>query len=310
MGTTYTVRLPVHVEADRLRDLKTEVTHILLAIEDRMSTYDPNSEISRLASVPANETFTVSGDTAAVLNQALKVVEATEGAFDITVGPLVDAWGFGPSGRPQHVPSEQEITSLMQRIGRDKLSFNRSERTVTKTVDGVSVDLSAIAKGYAVDRVAAALEARGHHDYLVEIGGETRARGRNDRGQPWRVAVEKPDGPALALEIDNHGVASSGNYRNSYVLDGQRFAHTIDPRKGRPVTHRLMGTTVIHEDTAMADAWATALMVLGEQEALRMASKEALAAALFVAGPQGIETRTTTAFDAHVADRISKKEGE
>lgn len=301
MGTTYTVQLGSPLEPDDLRAARTEVARAIGRVEGLMSTYDPNSEISRFARAPANEPFVVSEDTAEVLDRALKVAKSVDGAFDITVLPLVEAWGFGAPGRPDRAPQDDELTAILSRIGPDKIIFDRSERTIRKTVTGVSLDLSAVAKGYAVDRAAEALEARGLSDYLVEVGGETRARGRNSRGRPWRIAVEKPGGGAVALELDARGVASSGNYRNTYVLDGQRYAHTIDPRTGRPVAHPVIGTAVVHEDTALADAWATALMVLGEPQGLDVAAREELAAALFIEGANGLEMKTTPAFDTYVA---------
>ena len=303
MGTTYIVQLNTPLEPDELRAARAAVARAIRRIEELMSTYQPSSEISRFARAPAHAPFVVSEETAEVLDRALQVVASTAGAFDITVHPLVEAWGFGARGRPDRVPRDDELAALLGQVGPDKITFDRSARTVRKTTAGVSLDLSAVAKGYAVDRAAEALEARGLHDYLVELGGETRARGQNPRGQPWRVAVEKPGGGAIALELDARGVASSGNYRNTYVLDGQRYAHTIDPRTGRPVTHSVLGTAVVHEDTAVADAWATALMVLGDPQGLNVATRERLAVALFIAGKNGLEMKTTPAFDAYVADQ-------
>lgn len=302
MGTTWVVKLGVALDPEQADLIEQTIRGELDFVVSRMSTYEEHAEVARFAKAPADEPFEMSAATIDVLLAAQKVTTTSSGAFDVTVRPLVEAWGFGAAGRPEQVPSAETLDAVRARVGADKLRVDRAARTVTKTVDGVSIDLSGIAKGYAVDRIAAALEANGLEDYLVEIGGETRARGNNERGTPWRIAVRRPGGAgALAIRPNGRGVATSGNDRNFYVRDGQRYAHTIDPRTGAPVRHHLAGVSVIHETTALADAWATALLVLGDEEGLRVAKANDLAVALFVmTSSDELVTVTTTAYDAFV----------
>ncbi len=299
MGTTYTVKLARPVEASKAAALGAAIRAELDAVVAAMSTYEPDSEVSRLARAPAGEAFEVSAATMAVLRDAASVARASGGAFDVTVRPLVDAWGFGAAGRTEHEPSEADLARLAASVGWDKLELDGN--TVTKAADAVQVDLSGIAKGYAVDRVAAALESNGIEDYFVEVGGEARARGHNERGAAWRIAVQRPGDGAVAVELDGHGVATSGNDKNFWEREGQRYGHTIDPRTRAPVRHQLAGASVIHASTALADAWATALMVLGEVEGVRVAEEQRLAAAFFVVTDDGPQTKMTKAFEAFLA---------
>lgn len=300
MGTTYTVKLAQPLDATKSEALGAVIRAELDAVVAAMSTYEPDSEVSRLARAPAGEAFEVSPATMAVLREAASVAEASGGAFDVTVRPLVDAWGFGAAGRTDREPSEADLAQLASSVGWDKLRLDGN--TVTKASDAVQVDLSGIAKGYAVDRVAAALEANGIEDYFVEVGGEARARGHNERGAAWRVAVQRPGDGAIAVELDRHGVATSGNDKNFWERGGRRYGHTIDPRTHAPVRHRLAGASVIHTSTALADAWATALMVLGEVEGSSVAEDQRLAAAFFVVTDEGVETKMTKGFEAFLAD--------
>lgn len=303
MGTTYTVKLAVPLDDDDHAAVGERIRAELDAVVAAMSTYEPDSEVSRFARAPSGVPFELSPHTMNVLRVAAEVGVASGGAFDVTVRPLVEAWGFGASGRHEGAPSEAELERLGRTVGWAHLELDPARSTVTKTDAAVQIDLSGVAKGYAVDRVAAALDARGLTDYLVEVGGETRARGQSDRGRPWRVAVQRPGTTALAVELDGHGVATSGNDKNFWERDGQRYGHTLDPRTRSPVRHRLAGASVIHTSTAHADAWATALMVLGDVEGARVAERERLAAALFIADGDGLRTETTRAYEGFLARR-------
>ncbi|MEO1337964.1 MAG: FAD:protein FMN transferase [Myxococcota bacterium] len=301
MGTTFTVKLADGLSPSAYAKAEQAVWTALNAVNDRMSTYIPESEVSRFAGAPAGVPFALSASTVEVVQKALAISAATDGAFDVTVRPLVDAWGFGPDGRPERKPGADATSALLQRIGYDKLRLDAEKKTLTKTTSSVSIDLSAIAKGYAVDRVAAGLEALGHRDYLVEVGGEMRARGQRGAKGVWRVGIESPktDGRSVArvIALKDRGLATSGNYRNFYMEDGVRYAHTIDPKSGQPVRHRLQSVSVIHPESAMADGWATALMVLGEAEAIRVSKAEGLAALFMISGEDGgIELEMTDAF--------------
>jgi thiamine biosynthesis lipoprotein len=207
-----------------------------------------------------------------VLKKSQEVYERSGGAFDPTVGPLVNAWGFGPAGAK---PKDSiDINQLLPLVGFDKVFFD--EETVHKSRPGIYLDFSAIAKGYAVDVVADLLEAEGIVNMLVEIGGELVARGVNDKGEVWKVGINRPDEKEMSNELfsiialNDKALATSGNYRNYYVVDSVRYSHTIDPRSGYPVQHGLLSATVVAPDCMTADAYATALMVMGTENAITL----------------------------------------
>lgn len=313
MGTTFSVVLSgAEFDSAKLDELQAAIDGELAQVNAQMSTYIEDSELSRFNRAAADEGFEASAELVEIVALAKRVSEQSGGAFDVTVGPLVDAWGFGP-GDPVDLGErreldEAEITQLRAVVGDDKLVVDRD--TLRKTVDGLRVDLSAIAKGHGSDRVAALLEAGGYRDYMVEIGGEVRVRGSNPEGEPWKIGVERPTGDAAGsravqtiLRVRDVGVATSGDYRNYWERDGVRFSHTIDPRTGRPITHKLASVTVIHpESAALADAWATALNVLGPDEGLALAERLGLAAYFLVRTADGFEARSTTAFAAYLPD--------
>ena len=285
--------------------VEAEVQGVLERIEGRMSHYRPDSELSRFNRARTTEPQQMTPETLGVVAEALAVGRVSGGAFDVTVGPLVDAWGFGPPGRAPAVPEEALLAALRARVGVDLLELDLSASTLRKRRADIVVDLSAIAKGYAVDAVAALLAERGFDDHLVEIGGELRAAGRNERGEPWRVAIERPaQGVASAQRIvplTDAALATSGDYRNFYALDGTRVSHTIDPRTGRPVTHGPLSVSVIAERCSLADAQSTALNVLGVEEGYPLAVTHGWAA-LFVTddGAGRLVERATPAFTAAV----------
>ena len=288
--------------------VEAHIRQVLERIEGRMSHYRPDSELSRFNRAATTEPQAMSRETLGVVAEALAVGRVSGGAFDVTVGPLVDAWGFGPPGRAPAAPDEATLAALRARIGSDLLEVDLAASTLRKRRANVIVDLSAIAKGYAVDAVAALLAERGFGDYLVEIGGELRAGGRNGRGKSWRVAVERPaPGAPVAqriVSLANASLATSGDYRNFYDLDGARVSHTIDPRTGRPVTHGLLSVSVIAERCSLADARSTALNVLGPEDGYDLAAAQGWAA-LFVTddGTGRLVERETPAFAAAVLGR-------
>ena len=224
-----------------------ELIETELELVDRlMSTYREDSELSRFNRHADVTPFVVSDATFEVLAEAERISTWTDGAFDITVGPLVEAWGFGaaPAAQP---PSDDELEGLRQRIGFATLRLDAAALTVRKTELRVEGDLSAIAKGYAVDRVAEALEAAGFPRYMVEVGGEVRAGGLNAEAAPWRIAIEQPDAASFQsiVPLTDAAMATSGDYRSFYEWEGRRISHTIDPRTGRPVEHALASVTVV-----------------------------------------------------------------
>jgi thiamine biosynthesis lipoprotein len=291
MGTRFSVKLGLALEPRTEASLEAGLRAELDEIIGLMSTYEPDSELSRFNRHRSTEPFAVSEATARVVQDSLDISRASEGAFDVTVGPLVDAWGFGPNGRPERIPTDEELAELRARVGFAQLEVRWEPPALVKRHPELQVDLSAIAKGYAVDRLAEIIEDAGVEDYMVEIGGEVRARGRNPGGEPWRLGVEEPVREQrqvrAVVALEDAGLATSGNYRNSYVRDGVRYAHTLDPVSGRPVQHRLAGVSVLHPRCALADAWATALMVAGPDRALALAEARGLDAYLIVDDGEG-----------------------
>jgi thiamine biosynthesis lipoprotein len=314
MGTTYSVKVLVDPDESGAADaLGPKLQERLDDIEGKMSTYQDDSELSLFNASRSTEPVTVSEETAEVFAIALEVSEQTGGTFDITVGPLVDAWGFGPEA-VQETPSDAEIAELRERVGYRMLTVDRQNNTVRKSRPDVQCDLSAIAKGYAVDKLAEDLEAAGFVDYMAEVGGEVRAGGVNRQGVPWRIAIEKPVPGERRIEsvvpLSGYAMAGSGDYRNFREVDGESFSHTIDPRTGRPVRHKLAAVSVIHEECAYADAYATGLMVLPPGEAMALAEELGLVAVMQVHLEGDTFGRTTTRnFEDFVVQMRAAEEG-
>lgn len=284
MGTYYAVTVanpPAAVDESRLR---AELEQILARINAQMSTYDAASEISRFNRHRATDWRPVSPQLAHVTAAALALAEQSGGVFDVTVGPLVQLWGFGPgadsTAPPQ--PSAAAIAAAQARVGHRKLRARTAPPALRKLHPELILDLSAIAKGHAVDALAGHLAGRGLGDFLVDIGGEIRTRGAGPAGRPWRVAVERPRRGARAVHTvltpGDNAVATSGDYRNFRERGGRRWSHIIDPRSGRPVGHATASVTVVAADAMTADGLATALLVLGADAGLRFAREHGVAA--------------------------------
>ncbi len=287
MGTTYRVvaRCPATLDADR-------IDAVLASLNASMSTWDENSEISRFNTSPAGEWTTLSPPFAEVMRAALELGAMSDGAFDVSVGALVNAWGFGPAPA-RRVPGDREVEAALARTGFRHLELDGDR--LRKTLD-VSVDVSALAKGHAVDAVAENIMEQGCSDYLVEIGGEVRVRGNSPGGHPWRLGVEMPDGRGTAhrvLALDEGAIATSGDYRSYFERDGRRYSHTIDPRTGRPVTHGLASVSVVHASAMWADGYATLIAVLGPEAGLAFARSKELPAYLLVRTEDGFEPSAT-----------------
>lgn len=302
MGTTFAVRVVAHeLDAGRTAALRTAIERTLARVDERMSTWRPDSEVSRFNRARTTGRFPVSADTLAVFQHALEISELTGGAFDVTVGPLVDAWGFGPGGTPTAFPTARDVDRLRRQVGYHRLRIDRAASAIRKLAPRLAADLSALAKGYAVDQVAERLQAEGFDSYLVEVGGEVRAGGRSPRGDAWRVGIERPAGGPPAVQrlvrLRDRALATSGDYRNYHELDGRRVAHTIDPRSGRPVDHGLASVSVVEPLCVRADAIATALGVLGPEAGFELAVEQDWAALLIVRRADGtLHERETPAF--------------
>jgi len=301
LGTTYSVKLAEPLSSSRGAAVATAIEGRLDEVDELMSTYRPDSELSRFNRHRSTRPYPLSAPTLEVFAVAQDVFERSGGAFDVTVGSLVDAWGFGPGDRSSR-PSTPEVAALRSRAGSEPLALDREAGTIRKLAPDVVADLSAVAKGYAVDLVAETLVALGVSSFLVEIGGELRARGWKADGSRWRVGIERPE-PAertvhLALDLADEAIATSGDYRNFREQDGVRLAHIIDPRSGRPVPYAGASVSVVHARAAVADAWATALSVLGPEAGSAVAEREGLAALFILPGSGGYVTRATSAFRA------------
>lgn len=307
MGTTWSVKIAGSVGGVDLRSLQGDIERVLERVNEQMSTYRADSELARFNASGTTGWFEVSCDTRTVLEQALRISRVCGGAFDVTVGPLVDAWGFGPPDAPDSPgarrgrPGTARIADLLQRVDYTVLSTRRSPPAIASNRPGVGVDLGGIAKGFGLDQVATCLDQAGVQRYLVEIGGELRGCGAGPRGGPWLVGIERPvvgqSAVYRVVRLENRAVATSGDYRLCFERDGVRYSHLIDPRTGRPVAHGLASVSVVAETAMVADAMSTALMVMGLDAGYRLAERLHVAA-MFI-GRQGRDlTEThTPAFD-------------
>lgn len=266
-----------------------------------MSTYREDSDICRFGAYRGSDWFAVSADTVSVVAEALRMSELTSGAFDVTVDPLVRLWGFGARRETGEAPPEQAIAEARCKVDCRRLQARLDPPALRKTSPEISVDLSAIAKGYAADAVASLIEKLSVTNYLVAIGGELKARGHGQQGRPWRVGVDKPldDGRALQriIELKDSAISTSGDYRNFFTDAGRRYSHVIDPRTGRPVTHNLASVTIVCDTSARADALATALMVLGSDAGFELAAKHGWACLFILRTGSGFVEKATPAFE-------------
>ncbi len=296
MGTTWSVKF-TGTPGDGVPALRRSIEAALEQVNADMSTYREDAAISRFNRAEAGRAVTVSDDFARVLNEALTISADTDGAYDVTIGPLVNLWGFGPDPERFEPPPQAEVDAARARVGWQKLALNGDQLTQP---GGVYLDLSSIAKGFAVDKVAGVMEQAGIRNYLVEIGGELRASGGKPQGQPWRVAVERPIAGVREMDkviaLRDLSIATSGDYRNFFEVDGKVYSHTIDPRTGYPVGHQLGSVTVLHSSCMVADGLATALTVLGPEKGLAFARARELPVLFIVRGDDGPEEIMTDAF--------------
>ena len=297
MGTTFQVKIVQSEITMDLDVLEREINARLTEVNRQMSTYRDNSEITQFNRARSTDWFGVSSDFAYVLHIAQEISTWSDGAFDVTIGPLVNLWGFGPSAIPDHVPSPDSIEAAKTLVGYKKIRVALSISAIKKEIPEVYCDLSAIAKGFGVDRVASYLDSLGINRYFIEIGGELRTKGHNHLGQLWRIGIASPAGQGelqKALALDNMSMATSGDYHNYFERDGVRYSHTIDPRTGRPITHALASVTVIHKSCAYADGLATAINAMGPEKGFVFAEKRNLAVFMIVRqGDEFVEKMTS-----------------
>ena len=281
-GTVYKI---TYQHAD---DLHIDIKKALAEVDNALSPYNPNSIITR---INQNRDTTLNAHFTHVFTLAQRVSEETDGAFDITVAPMVNAWGFGFKHSIEISP--EAIDSLKEVVGYQKIAIEGDK--VKKTDERVMLDCSSIAKGYGVDIVARTLDKKGVQHYMVDIGGEVVVKGKNPRMKTWRIGINKPVEDSLSinqelqtiLEVSGIGMATSGNYRKFYYKDGKRYAHTIDPRLGQPVQHNILSATVVAADCTTADAYATAFMVMGLEKSMEFCNKHPELNAYFICDGEG-----------------------
>ncbi|WP_078118329.1 FAD:protein FMN transferase [Thiosocius teredinicola] len=293
MGTTFSIKISPPPEAALRDELQRQIHQRLHDINAQMSTYQPDTDLMRFNLASTTDWHAVPRELVDLVDRANTISQLSGGAYDVTVGPLVNLWGFGNAGRRDTPPAHAEIAKALATIGFQKLHTRPSPPALKKDVAGLQVDLSSIAKGWAVDQVAELLNKAGMTNYLVEIGGEVVARGHKSDGSAWRIAVEKPLLDQRAVErvvaLNEAAMATSGDYRNFFTDGGRLYSHTIDPKTGETLRHRLASVTVFADNCTDADAWATALMALGEQRAPALADAQQLKAFFIIRTDSGFE---------------------
>jgi thiamine biosynthesis lipoprotein len=301
MGTTWSLIMLPEASGTDGAALKQLLQKRLDQINNLMSTYDPGSELSRFNTLASSDWYPVSEDTARVIEVSQEISILSRGAFDVSVGPLVELWGFGTEKRRETLPTQEEIGESLALVGHNNIELRREPPAIRKQIPELQIDLSAVAKGYAVDALAKILEQQGVNNYLLEIGGELRISGYRGDDTPWQIAIEKPledvRDVAVIFPLTNTALATSGNYRNYYVEDGQRYSHTIDPVSGKPIRHKLASVTVLAKTCARADALATALMVLGEEKGRQFCEKNQVAAYFLIHDKTSTTVYASPAFE-------------
>jgi FAD:protein FMN transferase len=307
MGTTYSIKIN---EADLpfpAEKINADVNDILIDVNNKMSTYIDDSELSLINQNNTQDWMPLSQDLHYVISEAILISELTQGSFDITVGPLVNMWGFGPSKQSQEVPLEADINEALAGIGFQNISLRDTNTAIHKLKSDIYIDLSGIAKGYGVDLMAEYLEQHNINNYMVEIGGEIRAKGVNIKNHAWRIGIEQPltkqRNVQRIIQLDNISMATSGDYRNYFEQDGIRYSHTIDPRNGRPITHKLVSVTVLHESTTRADALATGFLVMGKEDAYKLALEKNLPVLFIEKTDDGFTESYTDAFNDYILEQ-------
>lgn len=312
-GTYYQVTVADPLTQGQAMALEKGFVAELDAIDASMSTWKEDSELSQFNRSPVGEWQELSAPLMDVMDISQRVFDASEGSFDVTIGGLVNLWSFGPEARPKEVPTQAMIDERLTTVGMQHLELD-SEGLRARRLQDVQVDLSGVAKGYATDQVAHYLAEQGYDNYLVNLGGEIEVRGYRDADSTrWRIGIEVPaDGQPTAeqiLPLDDISVATSGDYRNYFEQDDQRYSHTIDPRDGRPINHRMASVTIVHDSNAEADAWATAMSVLGEREGLRVALREDIPVLMLVREDDHWQPLASPAFAERFGQKLMNEMG-
>lgn len=300
MGTSYSVKIVYQGSAPDKQNIKENIDNILVKFNDSLSTYIPNSEISKFNRSKSTDWTKVSKDFVWTAVVSKNIFNKTK-SFDPTLGPAINLWGFGEDGEWSKIPSDEKIESLKEYVGYDYIEIDTNNNKIKKLNGSTQVNFSAIAKGYAVDLVSSYLTSIKSSNHLVEIGGEMKSRGKKEDGSEWKVGIETPTSKGSSIEkiipLNNKAIATSGNYRNYFMKDGVRFSHIINPETLKPINHNLASVTVIHDSAATADAWATALLVLGEKQALELAEAQKLAVFLISGQNDAFKTSFSSEFN-------------
>ena len=306
MGTTYSVKINADnafVEKNQISD---DIDEILSEINQSMSTYIKESELSNINFSTISDWQSISDDLFEVIDHAINVSLKTNGAFDITIAPLVNLWGFGPDELQNKIPTDEIIELTKQNTGYKKISIDKSLKKISKLDPNLHIDLSGIAKGFAVDKIARYLDKRGFKNYLVEIGGELIGKGLNKDNEIWQIGIENPNNNSDTIKriirLKDMAMATSGNYMNYFEKDGVRYSHTINPVTGKPIKHKLASVTVLDNSAMNADALATAFMVLGSEKALSLADNLEIAIYLIIKDGKRFEEKYNDYFIPYLSD--------
>lgn len=303
MGTFWRISL-ADVAPERKESLQKAIQQRLDEDDHQLSTWKTDSVLSRFNQYRGSDPQPVSDNMADIITLSMRIGQKTAGAMDITVGPLVNLWGFGPDKQPVTSPTQAQTEAAKALTGLQHLRvIQRAEGAyLQKDLPGLYVDLSTVGEGFATDHLARLMEQEGINSYLVSVGGAVLTRGKNAQGQPWKVAIQKPTDKENAVQavvdLQGHGISTSGSYRNYYELDGKRISHVIDPTTGRPIQHKLVSATVIATTALEADGWDTGLMVLGAEKAKALALRENLAVYLIEKQDNGFTTWMSPQFRA------------
>ena len=309
MGSSYSIKYVHRAGLPAPAEVQAQVETILDRIDRQMSTYRSDSDIERFNHLPADHCQNMPAPVLELVRVGQQLSQQSEGAYDLTVEPLLNLWGFGPQSRQEVVPSAEALAQVRQRVGYRHLRIEGEQLCKDAAVE---VDFNSIAAGYAVDTIAARLEAMGIHDYLAEATGELKAVGRKLDGSPWRIALEEPRDDRQVAEkiiaVDRYAVSTSGDYRHYFQQDGRRYSHTFDARTGAPVSHALAAVTVIHPSALMADGLSTLLLILGPERGWDYAEKYAIGAFFVIRTDTGFVTRTNQAFERLSGAASQKKQ--
>ena len=298
MGSRYSIQYVRHIATPGPKTVQDEVEQILAEVDRQLSTYRSDSDIERFNALPADNCQVMPGPVLELIRAGEQLSSQSDGAFDLTVEPLLDLWGFGPQSREEQVPSAEALAEARQRVGHGHLRIEGDRLCKDAAVE---VDFNSIAAGYAVDRIAARLQALGIDSYLAEATGELKAVGHKPDGSPWRIALEEPrDDRQVAervIEVNGYGVSTSGDYRKYFEQGGRRYSHTFDARTGAPVLHNLASVTVIHPSAMMADGLSTLLLILGPEQAWDYAQKHGIGVFFVLRDGERFVSRTNDIFE-------------